>query len=161
VTPGDIGDPSPFYNFPATSGTTCPNPAPTDAESHFCTNWINYPSSSYETLGVYFDSFDIVHLKGLVKHVGPFVSEHIILELPSFFCGWDHDKIFPALASGQLARLDVALHHISGTGVNACDVSVSNDATIANDYLSLDGITWSVNQKNAGDAPPKVAPKKP
>jgi hypothetical protein len=158
-----FGQPDPYVDL-STTTADCPNTDSFDvsAPGHFCTGWENYPTGNYETVGYYLDPWGIVHLKGLVRYVAATGSNATIMELPSYYCGWNHDKIFSAIASSELlARIDVALHVVTGNFVNGCEISVHNGATLGNDYLSLDGITWSVNQKNIGDTAPPVAKKRP
>ena len=162
ISSGNFAQPDPFVHVSATT-TNCPSATGFDvATPHFCTGWANYPSSSYEEAGLYVDPFQIVHLKGLVRHTSTSGAGTVIMELPSSYCGWPHDKILVANGTGNtIARIDVDYHYITSALVDGCEVWLS--AGDGSDYVSLDGLTWSLKERNSGDfasAQPKARPSR-
>jgi hypothetical protein len=161
VSSGNFAEPDPFVHVGATT-TNCPSATGFDVSSpHFCTGWANYPSSSYEEAGFYVDPFKIVHLKGLVRHASTSGAGTVIMERPSYYCGWPHDKILAANGTGNaMARIDVDFHYVTTALVDGCEVWLSGGD--GSDYLSLDGVTWSLRERNSGDTTfrPKARPSR-
>ncbi len=98
-------------------------------------NWVNY-GEGFNSCGYWKDSFNVVHLRGLVKS-GAIGS--VIFTLPT---GYRPANIegFPVIrrtaTANEIGRLDIALN-----GSVLCQAfSTASTATVA--YLFLDGLTF-------------------